>query len=120
MKTFVNMAAQGDFIIRRIAELPADIVPIQHENGKFIVAHSETGHNHVMVADRVQAFEPVADKNNTQNVDLYKMFLLVEENSVIEHLRSYDTHEPIMVPPGKYEVRRQREYTPEGFRRAAD
>jgi hypothetical protein len=25
-----------------------------------------------------------------------------------------------MVPPGNYEVRRQREYTPEGFRRAAD
>lgn len=38
----------------------------------------------------------------------------------IEQKRPYDTHAPIMFEPGIYEVRRQREYTPEGFRRVED
>jgi hypothetical protein len=36
------------------------------------------------------------------------------------HLRSYDMHAPITIKPGIYELRRQREYTPEGWRRVAD
>ena len=120
MKIMRNMAAQGDFIILRVKDFPTNIVPVAAENGKIVVAHSETGHNHVMEATRVEAFELETDKTNTQNIDLYKMFLLVKEDTPIDHLRSFDTHESIMVPPGKYEVRRQREYTPEGFRRAAD
>ena len=120
MKIMRNMAAQGDFIILRIQNIPEGVVPVSPENGKVIVAHSETGHNHVMEATRVEAFEVPADKSNSQNVDLYKMFLLVKEDTQIDHLRSFDTHEAIMVPPGMYEVRRQREYTAEGFRKAAD
>jgi hypothetical protein len=120
MKIMRNMAAQGDFIILRIKDIPEGVVPVAPENGKVIVAHSETGHNHVMEATRVEAFEIPADKSNSQNVDLYKMFLLVKEDTQIDHLRSFDTHETIMVPPGTYEVRRQREYTAEGFRKAAD
>ena len=120
MKYMTNAAAQGDFIIRRIAEFPTGVVPVQPENGKIIVAHSETGHNHVMEATRVEAFELPVEKTNTQNLDLYKMFLLVKDDTPIDHLRSHDTHESIMVPPGKYVIARQREYTPQGFRKAAD
>jgi hypothetical protein len=120
MKILKNMAAQGDFIIVRISEFPENIVPVNAENGHIVVAHSETGHNHVMLAERVEAFEPVTNKSNTQNIDLYKMFLLVKEDTKIDHLRSHDTHESILVPPGKYMIKRQREYTPEGFRKAAD
>ena len=36
------------------------------------------------------------------------------------HLRGFDTHETVHLSPGLYEIRRQREYTPEGYRRAAD
>jgi len=120
MKILRNMAAQGDFLILRVKSIPDGVVPVPPENGKIIIAHSETGHNHVMEATRAEAFEVPADKTDTQNVDLYKMFLLVKEDAQIDHLRSYDTHETIMVPPGTYEIRRQREYTAEGFRRAAD
>ena len=38
----------------------------------------------------------------------------------LEHLREFDKHEPILFEPGVYHVRRQREYTPEGFRRVED
>ncbi len=116
MKTLNNFAAQGDFIIRRIKEIPQDAVKVDPVDGVFVVAHSETGHNHVMERTHVTGYMP----ENTKDVDLYKLFFSVEQDTAITHLRSHDTHESIMVPPGNYEVRRQREYTPEGFRRAAD
>jgi len=116
MRTFTKMAAQGDFIIMRINDIPADVERIEPENGVYVVAHSETGHNHVMEMDRVEAFKPAGVKE----VDLYQMFLNVEAPTEINHLRSFDTHETLLVPPGKYEIRRQREYVAEGFRRAQD
>jgi hypothetical protein len=116
MKTFERMAAQGDFIIIRVNEIPANLKTMDPENGKIVVAHSETGHNHVMEAERVTAYVPEVDSGK----DLYEMFLKVEAPTPIDHLRSYHTHESIMVNPGLYRIKRQREHTPEGWRRAAD
>ncbi len=116
MKTFTKMAAQGDFIIIRIDDIPENVEKMESENGYFTIAHSETGHNHVMVADRVEAFKP----DHVPDNDLYELFLIVKEPTDIQHIRSFDTHETLRVPPGNYQIRRQREYTPEGFRRAAD
>lgn len=116
MKTFTRIAAQGDFIIIKIDEIPENVDNYAPENGQFVIAHSETGHNHVMVMDRVTAFKP----KNTEERDLYDLFLNVKEPTEIVHLRSFDTHESLLVPAGNYHVRRQREYVPEGFRKAAD
>ena len=116
MKTFTNMAAQGDFVIIRVDHIPEGLISVEPEEGSVVVAHSETGHNHVMLADRVEAYRD----STVSDEDLYEMFLLVKEPSTIEHLRSFDTHEALEVKPGMYKIRRQREYTPEGFRRAAD
>jgi hypothetical protein len=116
MRTFTKIAAQGDFLIFRIDSIPTNVEPVTPENGVYVIAHSETGHNHVMEAERVTAYKPAGVKE----VDLYQMFFSVEAPTEINHLRSFDTHEALLVPPGNYEVRRQREYTPEGFRRAAD
>lgn len=117
MKTFEKCAAQGDLLIRRIDALPKYAKPVQSEKGHFVVAHSETGHNHV-IAER-------------SNVTLYTTgdpmvsYLQVIEaadqtETLLEHLRSYDTHETIKIPNGVFEVRRQREHTPEGWRRVED
>jgi hypothetical protein len=46
--------------------------------------------------------------------------LVVERPDELRHLREFDTHEPIAFTPGKYLARRQREYTPEGWRRVED
>jgi hypothetical protein len=117
MRTFTKMAAQGDFLIIRIDNIPSNVVPFSPEkDNTYVVAHSETGHNHVMVADRVQGFKsPV-----TNDAELYQLFFSVEAPTEINHLRSYDTHDTLLVPPGNYMVRRQREYVAEGFRRAQD
>ena len=116
MKTFKNMAAQGDFIIMRINEIPENVEVIAPRGNHVVVAHSETGHDHVMLADRVTAYK----RQGVADVDLYEMFLSVPVETNIEHLRSFDTHETLKVPAGNYIVKRQREYVPEGFRRAAD
>ena len=116
MKTFTRIAAQGDFLIMRVNEIPANVEPMNPEGNVFIVAHSETGHNHVMERTHVDAYLP----KNVKDVDLYELFLNVKEPTEINHLRSFDTHETLLVPPGNYVIKRQREYTLEGFRRAAD
>jgi hypothetical protein len=117
MKTFTRMAAQGDFIILRINDIPANVERLApNDRNHIVVAHSETGHDHVMVADRVTAYKTTG----TKDVDLYEMFLSVEAPTEINHLRTFDTHETLLVPPGNYTVRRQREYVAEGFRRAQD
>jgi hypothetical protein len=115
--TFKNIAAQGDLMLRRIDKLPANVKPLLAEKGAFVVAHSETGHNHVIDA--------------THNVALYTSgdpmisYLEVIEATdatevLLRHLRGFDTHETIIIAPGVFEVRRQREHTPEGWRRVED
>jgi hypothetical protein len=88
MKTFTRMAAQGDFIIFRVNDIPQSVERLSPEKGKIIVAHSETGHNHVMTADTVEAYKP----SGVNDVDLYEMFLIVKEPTEIQHLRTHDTH----------------------------
>lgn len=117
MKTFTKIAAQGDFIIVRVNELPTNLTPFAPEGSVFVVAHSETGHNHVMERTNVEAFRK--DEKGTDR-DMYELFLLVKEPTEVKHLRSHDTHESLLVPPGKYMIKRQREYVAEGFRKAAD
>ena len=103
---------QGDLCIRRIDAIPSSAVPSAAENGVHVLAHSETGHHHVIDSRSAQL---LIDKTNE-----FIAWLDVAEESEIVHLRDFDTHAPLTLPPGKYEVRRQREYTPEGWRRAQD
>lgn len=116
MKTFTKMAAQGDFVIIRIDSMPSNLEAIPAVNNEIVVAHSETGHNHVMTAERVSAFKP----SGVKEADLYEMFLKVDAPTEINHLRSFDTHETLLVPPGNYMIRRQREYVAGAFQRATD
>jgi len=117
MRTFDKIAAQGDVMFIRTDKLPDGVVEVPAENGKNIVAHSETGHNHVIEKER----GGVKTTMYRLPEEIYEAFLVVEGgDAVIEHERGFDTHESIQFPPGTYRVRRQREYTPEGYRRAAD
>lgn len=117
MKTFTNYAAQGDLLIRRIDSIPKDAKPIKTEKGVFIVAHSETGHNHV-IAERPNVSMFTTGDPMVSYLQVVESCDEVE--TIIEHLRSFDTHESIKIPNGNYEIRRQREYTPEGWRRVED
>jgi hypothetical protein len=115
--TFQNCAAQGDLLLRRIDALPATAKKCVAENGMFVVAHSETGHNHVVDA------KPNVQWYSTE--DSMVSYLEVVEatdatETLLRHLRGFDTHKTIVIPPGVFELRRQREYSPEGWRRVED
>lgn len=112
-RTFETIAAQGDIALRRIEALPEGLHAVPAEDGKHILAHSETGHHHtVLERPGVQHFTAM---------DEFRSYLVVEGDPVdLVHERAFDTHETLRIKPGIYEVRRQREYTPEGLRRAAD
>jgi hypothetical protein len=116
-RTFKTQACQGDLLLRRIDKLPAGIKTAQAKDGQFVVAESETHHHHVIDA------RPNVKVYDTED-PLLSYLEVIEATDATEtllrHLRGHDTHETISIPPGVYELRRQREYTPEGWRRAAD
>jgi hypothetical protein len=112
MRTFKNQAAQGDMLITKIDKLPEGLKPMETEGGNYVLAHSETGHHHVVTPSDVDAFEAANDP--------FVMYLVVNKDTELKHLRSFDTHESLSIPEGLYRINRQREYTPEGYRRAAD
>ena len=118
MNTFKNQAAQGDLLIRRVASIPDGLKLASTDAGVYIVAHSETGHHHVIDA------RPSVQVYDTEDplVSYLRVIDATEEAEavILRHMRSFDTHAPIAIPPGMYELRRQREYAPEGWRRAQD
>ena len=117
MKNFNRCAAQGDLLIRRIDKLPENVKPLLAEKGQYVVAHSETGHHHV-IAEREHV------KLFTTGDPMISYLQVIEATdtteTLLEHLRTFDTHETIAIPTGIFEIRRQREYVPEGWRRIED
>ena len=112
MNTFKNQAAQGDLLFIRVDNIPAGIEKVEPVDGVVVIGHSETGHHHVMDAKTTTMYRLPNE--------IYEAFLVVDTPTKVEHRRSFDTHEPIMLDEGVYKMRRQREYTPEGFRRVED
>lgn len=103
-------SAQGDLNIFVCEEIPTNTNEAnKSEIGHYVLAHSETGHNHV-----ISGAVTMYDENE------FISYLDVSESSNVVHLRNFDTHKTIKLPPGKYRITRQREYIAEGFRRAAD
>lgn len=104
------MFRQGDVLIIPVARLPKDLKPVKREGGRVILAHGEaTGHAHAIKDNRAALF---------RDPKLAAIFMHVSGDApvALEH----DEHDTIQVPPGNYEVRRQREYSPTEIRRVED
>jgi hypothetical protein len=111
--TFNNTCAQGDvYIFKTNKKMPASAKKVEFDGESAIITHSETGHHHVMEKDRVELY--------TDDSNPLISWLKVNRKATLTHLRPHDTHAPISFDPGLYEIRRQREHTPEGFRQVAD
>ena len=106
---------QGDIMVRRVAAVPQGMRVESASGEHHVIAHSETGHHHVM--DATGAVRWVSE-------DPSVCYLVLERADVqIEHLRGWDTHASLLLGGGVgavWEVRRQREWTPEGERMAVD
>lgn len=104
------MYRQGDVLLVPVENVPEGLKQVPREQGRIVLAHGEaTGHAHVLEGGKVEFLAS----------DLEEMegrFARVLEQSELVH----DEHDTITVPPGDYEVRRQREYEPEESRLVAD
>lgn len=109
----VRVIAQGDVLFIRRAALPANAAQVR-DDGRIVVAHSETGHHHAVDDDGVVRYE-VGDP--------LVCYLRVDGlGASVVHHRPWDTHAPVVLDGGGavWEVRRQREWTPEGWQRVQD
>src|SRR5438105_1859676 len=97
------MFRQGDVLIIPIASLPKQLEDVKRENGRVVLAHGEaTGHAHAIKDKRAALF---------RDPKLAAIFMHISGDApvALEH----DEHETIQIPPGDYQVIRQREYSPE-------
>lgn len=95
---------QGDVLMRRVNTIPPTAtVPVPREDGRVILAHGEvTGHAHAIAEPAVEFLAADLD-------EMSRRFLKVESEAHVRH----EEHATITLPPGNYEVTRQREYAPE-------
>lgn len=107
--------SQGDVYLLPIdpATIPEGLPTQKAVDGNYVLAHSETGHHHAVAAvDNVQVMDE----------DVFFSYIHNQTDNVVElrHHKNFDTHAPVGVPPGAFKIVRQREFTPEGFRRVVD
>jgi hypothetical protein len=105
---------QGDVYLIPIKMIPEEAVIIDPTDGVFIIAHSETGHSHV-IKER-------PDIKQFSGMDMFQGFLEIGSDELTEliHLRSHHTHRAQPILPGAYLIQRQGRPTPEGWKRAVD
>lgn len=101
---------QGDVLIERIGPMPANLVKVDREAGKIILAHGEvTGHAHA-ITDRHADLFTAEDRPAVTYLEIRDAMASLQ----------HEEHSTINLPPGNYVVTRQREYSPEAIRNVAD
>lgn len=115
MKTVTTRpVAQGDILIIPIDIIPENVKAGNTKGAHYIIAHSETGHDHVIDRAKAEVYEAADDS-------FIAYIRTLGEGAIIKHQRDFDTHESVALEPNKtYQIRRQREYVAEGFRAAQD
>jgi hypothetical protein len=104
------MFRQGDVLIVPIAKLPAGLKPVEREHGRLVLAHGEvTGHAHAIRDKRAALF---------RDPELAAVFMHVSGDGPVA--LDHQEHDTIHIPPGDYQIIRQREYTPDAIRNVAD
>jgi hypothetical protein len=100
---------QGDVLLCAVDDIPVTAMPVSSDGDRVIVALGElTGHAHVFAAHEARLFRDEPNGRSFVAIPKSGAALLHEE------------HDPIQIPQGHYEVRRQREYTPGRPRCVAD
>lgn len=114
-KKYAGLRSQMESIKRAGDAQPEGLALAPPTEGKHIVAHSETGHHHFVDSAGCVMFNP-------ETADPFTCFLRVDAEDGVDvvHGRAWDTHESLRLSKGLWMIRRQREYTPEGFRRVED
>lgn len=110
-----KLGAHGEITFIRVDALPDGFVSEQATNGEFVVAHSETGHHHVLEAPGV---EYMPDRE-----DAMVAWVRIQngDGAKLKHKRNNDTHRTLTIKPGLYRINHAREEDILGeIRRVAD
>lgn len=95
------MYRQGDVLVIR-REIPSGAKPGKRDKGRIVLAYGEvTGHVHAISSKAVQ----IREHEGTRYIRVPKCGAKL----------SHEEHGTIKLAPGEYEVRIQREYTPEAI-----
>ena len=101
---------QGDVYLVPVTSIPENATVRPRDNGRVILAYGEvTGHAHALTAEGVALMEVKDDASVLE-------FLKVDAVSALVH----EEHGTINIEPGLYQIKHQREYTPEAIRNVAD
>jgi len=94
-----KMYRQGDVLVVEVSEIPDNKKKIERDDkGRLILAEGEaTGHAHAIHASHAKMYAAGIG-----------MFLILKKAAELLH----EEHGKIDLPPGKYQVIRQREYDP--------
>ena len=124
-------ARQGDVSLFRIVDddMPAIGEPVPRENGRVVLAEGEnTGHAHCIESEHAALFElppqtraalarPEARRLAEQEAAVMRyLTILGQDAAALVH----EEHGRAIVPPGRYLVVRQTEYSPADLRTVQD
>jgi hypothetical protein len=101
----MSLIRQGDVLLIPVTEIPSGTKRVKRDAGRVVLAYGEvTGHAHAIV-------HPDVTLVTSQQADELRTWMKVTAPESVELL--HEEHDTLLVPPGNYEVRRQREYAPE-------
>lgn len=102
-----SVIRQGDVLLIPRRAIPKHATPVPRDRGRVVLAYGEvTGHAHALLEPEVELL--TADDVRFLRVDGVSAKLAHEEHDVLD------------IPAGNYEVRIQREYSPEAIRDVRD
>lgn len=106
----MQMYRQGDVLIVAVNSIPVKVESVAREDGRVVLAHGEvTGHAHAIKDEHAALF---------RDPKLAAIFMHVSGDVPV--MLEHDEHDTITIPPGNYQIVRQREYSPEAIRNVAD
>lgn len=94
----MNIFRHGEIVLKSINKMPNGKMSKHNE---FIVAHSETGHHHILKSDT--KFD-VLEKT--------MLYIRLYEPAKLTHKKSIDFHRTLDIPAGDYKVIPKVEYNP--------
>ena len=98
MKTIIR---HGEVILKEIDSLPKELT-LETETNKYIVAHSETGHHHILETKQKYKIFTTFDGN--------KFIELTEDGNLWHQKTGNDVHTPHIVKPGIYQIVIKKEF----------
>jgi hypothetical protein len=96
-----NVYRHGEVSLIEVKEAPKGLF---NKVKSFILAHSETGHNHVLEAKKVSDLE-IYENNG-------EVFVKVNNPVALKHQKTFDAHRTLEVAPGLYKRYEMNEYSP--------